>query len=80
MASLARIVTLFVIIVGTWNWWPGKKVLISPQSIKRVSWIEAEVFVNLTRETIKQSPEYTEESLLTRGLDSVENGLFRNLY
>jgi uncharacterized protein YrrD len=67
------------LIVGTRNWWPGKKVVISPQSIKRVSWIEAEVFVNLPRETIKQSPEYTEESLLTRGLDSVENGLFRNL-
>ena len=67
------------LIVGTRNWWPGKKVLVSPQSIKRVSWGEAKVFVNLPRETIKQSPEYTEESLLTRGLDSVENGLFRNL-
>jgi len=38
---------------------PGRK-------IERVSWDEKTVYVNLLRETIKQSPEYTEESLLTR--------------
>jgi hypothetical protein len=54
------------LIVGTRNWWAGKKVLISPQWIERVSWNESKVFINLSRETIKQSPEYTEESLLTR--------------
>jgi len=54
------------LIVDTHNWWPGKKVLVSPQWIERVSWGERKVFVNLSRETIKESPEYTEESLLTR--------------
>jgi uncharacterized protein YrrD len=54
------------LIVDTHNWWPGKKVLVSPQWIERVSWGERKVFVNLSREIIKQSPEYTEESLLTR--------------
>jgi hypothetical protein len=54
------------LIVDTHNWWPGKKVLVSPQGVDRVSWGERKVFVNLSRETIKQSPEYTEESLLTR--------------
>ena len=54
------------LIIDTRNWWPGKKVLVSPQWIERVSWSESKVFVNLSRETIKQSPEYTEESLLTR--------------
>jgi len=53
-------------IIATRNWWPGKKVLISTKWIERVSWGESKVFVNLSRETIKQSPEYTEESLLTR--------------
>jgi len=41
------------------NWWPGKKILVSPQWIERVSWGERKVFVNLNRETIKESPEYT---------------------
>ena len=26
------------LIVDTQNWWPGKKVLVSPQWIERVSW------------------------------------------
>ena len=63
------------LIIDTRNWWPGKKVLISPQWIERVSWSESKVFVNLSRETIKQSPEYTEESLLTR---DYETGLHRH--
>ena len=43
------------LIVDTHNWWPGKKVLVAPQWIERVSWGERKVFVNLDRETIKQS-------------------------
>jgi uncharacterized protein YrrD len=63
------------LIVDTRNWWPGKKVLVSPQWIERVSWSESRVFVKLSRQTIKQSPEYTEESLLTR---DYETGLHRH--
>jgi hypothetical protein len=54
------------LIVDTRNWWPGKKVLVSPQWIDRVSWEERNVFVNLSRETIRQSPEYTAGALPTR--------------
>lgn len=54
------------LVVATRNWWPGKKVLISPQWIERVSWLDSKVCINLTREAIKQSPEFTDESLLTR--------------
>ena len=63
------------LVINTQNWWPGKKVLISPKWIERISWGESKVFVNLTRETIRQSPEYTEESLLTR---DYETGLHRH--
>ena len=58
------------LIIDTRNWWPGKKVLISPQWIERVSWLESKVFVNVPCETIRQSPEYTEESLLTRDYET----------
>jgi hypothetical protein len=54
------------LVVDMRNWWPGKKVLVSPRWIERVSWSESKVFINLSRETIKQSPAYTEESLPTR--------------
>jgi uncharacterized protein YrrD len=63
------------LVINTRNWWPGKKILVSPQWIERVSWDESKVFVNLSRETIKQSPEYTEESLLSR---DYETGLHRH--
>lgn len=63
------------LIVDTRNWWPGKQVLVSPKWIEEISWSESKVFVNLTRETIKQSPEYTETSLLTR---DYEVGLYRH--
>ena len=61
------------LIVDTHNWWPGKKVLVSPQWIERVSWGERKVFVNLSRDEIKRSPEYTYESLPTR---DYETGLY----
>ena len=58
------------LVIDTRNWWAGKKVLVSPQWIENVSWGERKVFVNLSRQTIKESPAYTEESLLTRDYET----------
>jgi hypothetical protein len=58
------------LIIDTRNWWPGKKVLISPRWIERISWDEQKVFVNHTRNTVKQAPEYSDESLLTRNYEA----------
>ena len=62
------------LVIDTRNWWPGKKVLVSPQWIERVSWSESKVFTRLSREAIKQSPEYTEDSLLTRDYETRLHG------
>lgn len=53
-------------IIDTKNWWPGKHVIIAPQWIDRISWGESTVFVNLSCDSIRQSPEYMENALLTR--------------
>ncbi len=58
------------LIVDTRNWWPGKKVLVSPQWIERVNWSESKVFINLSREAVRQSPEYRIESPLTRDYET----------
>lgn len=58
------------LIVATRNWWPGKKVLVSPNWIERVSWDDSKVVVNLSRDAIKQSPEFTDESLLSRDYEA----------
>jgi hypothetical protein len=52
--------------VATRNWWPGKKVLVSPAWIERVSWMDSKVYVGLTREAIKGAPEYVETVPITR--------------
>jgi len=54
------------LMINTHNFWPGKKVLISPQWLESVSWGQSKVFINLSRETIRHAPQYTEEFLLTR--------------
>jgi len=58
------------LIVDTKNWWSGKMVLVSPKWIERVSWSESKVFVHLSRDEVKQSPEYTQEYLLTRDYET----------
>ncbi|MDQ7827084.1 MAG: PRC-barrel domain-containing protein [Candidatus Eremiobacteraeota bacterium] len=58
------------LLINTHNWLPLKKVLVSPQWIERVGWDDKKVFVNLSRDTVKQSPEYTEEFLLTRDYET----------
>jgi len=63
------------LVIDTKNWWPGKKVLVSPRWIDRVSWSESKLFTSLSREVIKQAPEYTADSLLTR---DYESGLHRH--
>jgi hypothetical protein len=59
--------------VATRNWWPGKKVLVSPAWIERVSWEESKVYVALTREAIQNGPAYDESLPITR---EYENRLY----
>ena len=56
--------------VATRNWWPGKKVLISPAWIKSVSWEESKVYVDLTREAIQNGPPYVESNPIDREYES----------
>ena len=52
--------------VLTRNWWPGKKVLVSPSWIQKVSWTESKVYVGLWRDAIKSAPEFAESAPITR--------------
>lgn len=46
------------LVAATGTWLPGRKVLISPHWIERVDWETSEVFVDLTRLAIRESPPY----------------------
>jgi len=58
------------LVVATKNWWPGKKVLLSPTWIDRVSSEESKLYVDETREQIKTAPEFTDATLLTREFET----------
>lgn len=46
------------LVIDTKNWLPGKKVIVAPDWIEEIKWVEREVSVNMTRESIEASPEY----------------------
>jgi len=52
--------------VATRNWWPGKKVLLSPAWIERFSRMESKIFVGLNREAIQSCPEYLDSMQIDR--------------
>lgn len=52
--------------VATRNWLPGKKVLVAPAWIVRLSWLDSSVFAFLSREDIKSAPEYLLSRPITR--------------
>ncbi|MBV6271970.1 PRC-barrel domain-containing protein [Alcaligenaceae bacterium CGII-47] len=59
------------LIVDTRNWWPGgKKVLIAIHWIDNINWLDAKVRVNLTREQIKNSPEYDPNVAVDRNYET----------
>ena len=59
--------TIRYLVVDTRNWWPGgKKVLVATPWIDRIDWATSTVHVKLTREQVKNSPEYHEAQPLAR--------------
>jgi hypothetical protein len=54
------------LVIDTSNWWFGKKVLVAPQWASRVSWEEHKVYVNLSQEAIKGSPEWNPNAPVNR--------------
>jgi PRC-barrel domain len=57
-------------VVDTRNWWPGKRVLVSPEWVERVDWSNSKVHVGVTREQIKKSPEYDPSSSVERDYET----------
>ncbi len=52
--------------VATRDWWPGRKVFVSPIWIEKASWMESKLYVGLSREAILSAPEYVESTRVDR--------------
>lgn len=64
------------LVVDTNSWWTGKQVLIAVHWIKQVSWDLSKVFVDLTKDSIRKSPEYTPAALIDRQYETILHGHF----
>lgn len=53
-------------VINTGNWLPGKKVLISPGWITRISWRNEKVYVDIPKDIIKDSPGYDPSAPVNR--------------
>jgi sporulation protein YlmC with PRC-barrel domain len=58
------------LVVDTHNWLPGRKVLVSPHWIKQIDWSEEKVYVNLSQESIKNSPEFDSTQQIGKDYES----------
>jgi len=54
------------IIVNTSNWWLGHEVLIAPEWIEDVYWAESKLMVGLTRQAVKDAPEFHSKMPISR--------------
>jgi hypothetical protein len=54
------------VLIDTSNWPGGKTVVVPRNQVNRVEWASKRVFVNLTSEEIKNSPEFSSSSLSRR--------------
>jgi sporulation protein YlmC with PRC-barrel domain len=58
------------LVVNTSNWGLGKDVLIAPHWAPRISWEERKIFVDLSRQKIKDSPTWNPENAVNREYES----------
>jgi uncharacterized protein YrrD len=63
--------SIHYLVIKTQNWLPSKKVLISPKWIKEISWENQKVFVILTSEAIKNSPEYDPSKSISANYEEI---------
>lgn len=63
------------LVVNTSNWWLGHEVLVAPQWIHDMNWIDSKVMIDLTRQAVKDSPLYDSTTTLNR---EFETGVYKH--
>lgn len=61
--------TIHYALVDTRNWLPGRKVLIAPNWASNFDWQESKFHVDMTKEQIKNSPEYKPQHTIDRSYE-----------
>ena len=59
--------TIRYLVVDTRHWLPGRRIVLSPLSVRRVDWARREIVVALSREQIRRSPNVDSNGRFTNG-------------
>lgn len=62
--------SIHYLVVDTKNWWSGKKVLISPRSVRDINWTDKLVNLNVHRKKIKDSPDYDDSMTVDQAYEN----------
>jgi uncharacterized protein YrrD len=57
------------LVVDTGKWWFGRKVLVAPQWARRMSWVEGNIYLNLSRDTVRHGPEWKPNASIDRAFE-----------
>ena len=58
------------LVIDTSNWWFGKKVLVSPLWAEKISWAERNVYMDMSRQSIKESPQWASPEAIDRAYET----------
>ena len=58
------------LVIDTRNWWFGKKVLVSPLWAEKISWAERNVYMDMSRQSIKESPQWASPKEIDRAYET----------
>jgi len=61
--------SIHFLVVDTKNWWPGKSVLVSPRSARKIDWATRLVNLDVSRETVRNSPTYDPSTFVDRAYE-----------
>jgi sporulation protein YlmC with PRC-barrel domain len=70
--------SIHYLVIDTANWWPGKKVLISPRSARDINWVDETVSLSVNRERVKNSPAYDESTIVDADYESRFNSHYND--
>jgi hypothetical protein len=56
--------SIHYLVADTKNWWPGKKVLIPPQSVSKIDWAVKIVNLDIDRQKVEDSPAFEASTLI----------------
>ncbi len=61
--------SIHYLVVDTKNWWPGKKILVSPRSVQDIDWAGNLVNLRISRQRVKDSPPYDASTTVDRAYE-----------